>query len=421
MRLIKGGFGIYQKLSLAILLAFAFLMIVSGCSVSPAEGKLQVMYTGNIRGNVSPCGCKISKGGVARLANFVERHRDPSVNWLMVDAGNFVDRAGAQGGCSNKCQFLVTSYEDLNYDVLNIARQEISMGYETLKALRDTSEDVEFVSANLIEVKSGRPMFKPYVIKDYGNMKVGIMGLLRDADYPPTVATLDTNVLRVTSTREAAERYLNELKSKVNAIVLLCELPSDDLDSLLAKYPEVDFAISTGALRTGETTTFVNKTRVTSPGSSGYNGHYATLEFNPAWGDSVGFSDFKDALTDTYEQPGPWLDRLAAFEEINGTAKQPKTPAGTGTTIQVPSTPATLSPKSNPREARMSLSLNNMNQSDRLNRPLRALTGTLVVLGLLSLSQMFAATKQADKQAAKHAQARVLYSGSFRGHVEPCG
>lgn len=346
----KGGFGINQKLWLVVLLTLPFLLISMGCSVSPAEGKLQVMYTGNIRGNVSPCGCKVSKGGVARLANFVERHRDPSVNWLMVDAGNFVDRGGVQGGCSNKCQFLVTSYEDLHYDVLNIARQEISMGYETLKALRDTSESVEFVSANLQDVKSGRLMFKPYVIKDYGNMKVGVMGLIRDADYPPTVATIDTNMMRVTSTRAAADRYLNELKGKVNAIVLLCELPSDDLDSLLAAHPEVDFAISTGALRTGETTTFVNKTRVTSPGSSGYNGHYATIEFNPAWGDSIGFSDFKDALTDTYEQPGPWQDRLAAFEEANGTAKKPKTPTGTATTNQVPGTPANLSPQINPEK-----------------------------------------------------------------------
>ncbi|MCC6475629.1 hypothetical protein IT157_01125 [bacterium] len=27
-----------------------------GCSSGPAEGKLQIMYSGNIRGNVAPCG-----------------------------------------------------------------------------------------------------------------------------------------------------------------------------------------------------------------------------------------------------------------------------------------------------------------------------------------------------------------------------
>jgi hypothetical protein len=34
------------------LLAVAFV----GCSRQPALGKLQIMYSGNIRGNVVPCG-----------------------------------------------------------------------------------------------------------------------------------------------------------------------------------------------------------------------------------------------------------------------------------------------------------------------------------------------------------------------------
>jgi len=28
----------------------------AGCGRGPAEGKLQIMYSGNIRGNVAPCG-----------------------------------------------------------------------------------------------------------------------------------------------------------------------------------------------------------------------------------------------------------------------------------------------------------------------------------------------------------------------------
>lgn len=30
--------------------------VLTGCSTAPAEGKLQIMYSGNIRGNVAPCG-----------------------------------------------------------------------------------------------------------------------------------------------------------------------------------------------------------------------------------------------------------------------------------------------------------------------------------------------------------------------------
>lgn len=321
----KTGVGLSKRTLLGVVsLAAVMLVIAAGCSVSPAEGKLQVLYSGNLRGNVSPCGCKVSKGGVARLATFFQKNQDPNANWLTVDAGNFVDRDGAKGGCSKKCEFMLTSYDGLNYDVLNIARQEVGMGYETLVTLRDTSKSVQFVSANLLDAKKNKPLFKPYVIKDYGNMRVGVLGLLREADFPATTSIIDTNVLRVGNTREYAARYLKELHGKVNAIVLLCELSTDDLDTLLKEHPYVDLVVSTGALRSGETTVMIGKTRVVGTGSSGYNGHWAKLEFNPAWGDSIGYADYKDALIDTYELPGEWTDKLAAFEEANGLDKKTK-------------------------------------------------------------------------------------------------
>lgn len=266
---------------------------------------------------------------------------------MTVDAGNFVDRAGAKGGCSDKCQFLVNSYADLHYDVLNIARQEVSMGYETLVALRDTSKKTEYVSANLVDAKNNKPIFDPYVIKDYGNMRVGVMGLLRDADFPATSSVVDTNVMRVTSTKDAAAKYLPELFRKSDAVILLCELPTDDLDSLVKQYPDIDVVISTGALRSGETTTMLGKkTRLLGTGSSGYNGHYATLEFKPTWGDSIGFADFKDALLEQYDVTGPWTEKLAAFEQKAGTSQ----PANSGVKMAPGQDPTALPTNVQPKK-----------------------------------------------------------------------
>lgn len=277
----------------------------------------------------------------------MQRHQDPTANWLTVDAGNFVDRAGAKGGCSDKCQFLVNSYSDLHYDVLNIARQEVSMGYETLVALRDTSKKTSYVSANLIDAKTKKLIFDPYVIKDYGNMRVGVMGLLRDADFPATSSVVDTNVMRVTSTKDAAAKYLPEVLRKSDAVILLCELPTDDLDSLVKEYPDIDVIISTGALRSGETTTMLGKkTRLLGTGSSGYNGHYATLEFKPEWGDSLGFADFKDALLEQYDVTGPWTEKLAAFEQKTGTGQ----PANTGVKMAPGQNPSSLPINTQPKK-----------------------------------------------------------------------
>ena len=261
---------------------------------------------------------------MARWAAFVNRHRDADAAWLTVDAGNYVDR-DQKGGCSNKCQFLVTSYKDLHYDVLNIGKQEAWMGYETLVALMDTTPGTQFVSANLVDVNTQKPIAKPYVIKDFGKIRVGVLGLLNEADFPPGTLLLDTTKLKVIPALEAAQKFIPALARKVDAVVLLSDLPSTTLDTILKRLPEIDVVISAGALRTGETAALIEKSQVMGTGSSGYAGHSVTLEFNPAWKDSIGFAQFQDQLTDIYDEQGLWADRQAAFEAKPAVAK-PVTP-----------------------------------------------------------------------------------------------
>lgn len=267
---------------------------------------------------------------MARWATFVNRQGNPDAAWLVVDAGNYVDRQGA-GGCSNKCQFMITSYKDLHYDVLNVGKQEAWMGYETLVSLMDTTKRTDFISANLLDLKTKKPLAKPYIIKDYGNLRVGVIGLINEGDFPRGTSLLDTTRLMIMPHREAAKKYIPALARKVDAVVLLCELSSVQLDTLLKLVPDIDLVISTGGIKTGETVSVVGKTRILGTGSSGYNGHYAMLEFNSAWKDSVGFTAFQEALSDAYDEKGAWADRLAAFNAAP--PPQPKPAPQTKTTV----------------------------------------------------------------------------------------
>ena len=193
------------------------------------------------------------------------------------------------------------------------------MGLSTLEAIMDTTKNTQFVSANLMKVKTGRPVAKPYILRDYGNMRVGILGLLNEGDFPKASSLLDSNELRVDPYVEAAKKYIPMLRKKADAVVLLCELPSAAIDSLISLMPnQIDLVVSTGALRSGETPTQNGRTHIVGPGSSGYSGHYAMLEFNPAWKDSIGFTNSTDYLTETYEEKGEWTDKLAAFNTTPG-------------------------------------------------------------------------------------------------------
>jgi len=326
-------------LGAAALTWIAAALLVS-CSRSEARGKLQVFYSGNIRGSVSPCGCHTPKGGIARWAAFINRQKNPDASWLTVDAGDYVDRAG-NSGCSGKCRFMVSSYEDLRYDVLNIGKQEVWLGYDALDSLIRSSaaRNARFVSANLVNVRTRRPVTDPTVIKEYGHFRIGVIGLLSESDFPRGSALLDSTHFAVTPYLEAAGRYLPSLIRKTDAVVVLGELGSGQIDTLVKAFPDIALVISTGAIRNGEQPMTIGKTRVLGTGSSGYNGHWASIEFDPARRDSLGFSQYQDALTDTYDEKGPWADKLASFNATSSPSLNPATTPASTASSPVSSSP----------------------------------------------------------------------------------
>ena len=271
---------------------------------------------------------------MARWATFIHRQGNPDAAWLTVDAGNYVDR-DVKGGCSSKCQFMVTSYKDLHYDVLNLGQQEVWMGHDVIKDMIDTTQNTDFVSANVLEKQTHKPLAKPFVVRDFGKMRVGVLGLVNEGEFPKGSTLLDSTKLEITPHLDAAKKYLPSLERKTDAVVVLCGLTSSQIDTLVQQFPGIDLIISSGALRQGETAYLVGKTHVVGTGTSGYNGHWAMLDFNPATKDSVGFTAFMDPLTDGYEESGQWADRLAAFNAA------PPPPPPAAKPLNAPSTTAT--------------------------------------------------------------------------------
>lgn len=243
-------FGCEAKEWLLLIPIVMIALLAYSCSgqVGAADGKLQVFFTGNMRGNLTPCGCRISKGGVARLASFVERYHEPDANLLLVDAGNFVDRESAKK-CSEKCRLMLASNELLGYAALNVGTQEIAMGRNALISLRDSAAfRTPLLSANLVNAGTGELIFEPYVIHEYSNMAVGIIGLISESAIL-SPAALDGGALRVNSAREAAARCVTELAGKVNSIVLIGELADNDITEIVRANPAIDLVITSGSRR----------------------------------------------------------------------------------------------------------------------------------------------------------------------------
>ena len=79
-----------------------------------------------------------------------------------------------------------------------------------------------FLSANIVYKKSGEPFAKPYIIKDFGDLKVAIIGVTTEETR--ILEPLYVQDLEFLDAVDAVQKYVNELKDKVDVIVVLSHL-----------------------------------------------------------------------------------------------------------------------------------------------------------------------------------------------------
>src|SRR4030042_3910774 len=103
---------------------------------------------------------------------------------LLLDTVNLFFRKPPQTETKRKdallrVDLLIHSYNQMGYDVVNVGEKDLMMG---IKFLSEVSPKAKFslVSTNLVDKKTGKCVFKPYVVKEVAGLRVGILGLLDD-------------------------------------------------------------------------------------------------------------------------------------------------------------------------------------------------------------------------------------------------
>lgn len=105
---------------------------------SPDEPDFRLIFTGDIRGYLSPCGCsKPQTGGVLRLAGVV-RALKKQPNSVYVDLGNWTEASGRQDEL--KAEALAEVFTSLDPAALNIGPLDLRLGRDMLLALNEASD-----------------------------------------------------------------------------------------------------------------------------------------------------------------------------------------------------------------------------------------------------------------------------------------
>lgn len=214
------------------------LATLIAASVQAATVDLRILETTDLHSNMMDFDyykdTPTEKFGLVRTASLINAARGEVKNSVLVDNGDVIqgsplgDYMAAKGIKKGEIHPVYKAMNTLDYTIGNLGNHEFNYG---LTYLHDALAGAKFpyVNANIIDVKTQKPLFTPYLIKETqvvdkdGNtqtLKIGYIGFV-----PPQIMTWDKANLdgkvTVNDITETARKYVPEMREKGADVVVV--------------------------------------------------------------------------------------------------------------------------------------------------------------------------------------------------------
>ncbi|WP_436877669.1 bifunctional 2',3'-cyclic-nucleotide 2'-phosphodiesterase/3'-nucleotidase [Siccibacter turicensis] len=207
-------------------------------SVHAATVDLRILETTDLHSNMMDFDyykdAPTEKFGLVRTATLINAARAEATNSVLVDNGDLIqgsplgDYMAAKGLKQGDIHPVYKALNTLDYAVGNLGNHEFNYGLDYLrKALAGAA--FPYVNANVIDVKTQKPLFTPWIIKETPvkdkdgkthTLKVGYIGFV-----PPQIMTWDKANLEgkvtVNDITESARRYVPEMRANGADVVVV--------------------------------------------------------------------------------------------------------------------------------------------------------------------------------------------------------
>lgn len=161
-------------------------------------------------------------GGMNQVAKVIKEERDE--NTLVIDngdniQGNYNHLFLTKDYLNNNINPMVLGLTEAGYDAFVLGNHEFNYGMDTLFTIAKQLEDgnVNVLTANLY--KDGKRVFKPYVVKEVGGVRVAIIGVVT-----PHITKWDTEKLigyEPTNPAEEVKKVIDDIKEKDEADIFI--------------------------------------------------------------------------------------------------------------------------------------------------------------------------------------------------------
>jgi len=185
---------------------------------------LTVLHTSDLHGRVHPHDALADRDfgqGLARVATAVRQIRAEGPV-LLLDSGDTIEGSPAQafafsGAAGDGTDPIIRAMNLLRYDAMAVGNHEFDFGLARLEKSRREAR-FPWLSANIVR-QNGEPAFPPYVIKEVGGVRVGILGLV--TPHVPFWEGRRVAGLKFLDSVETARRFVPELRGRERCDVVI--------------------------------------------------------------------------------------------------------------------------------------------------------------------------------------------------------
>jgi 2',3'-cyclic-nucleotide 2'-phosphodiesterase (5'-nucleotidase family) len=201
---------------------------------------LTILHSNDLHAHLTPDDRDI--GGFARLATAVRREKADCVACLYLNAGDLVQGTPVSTLFHGTPVYQIANL--LGIDVGTLGNHEFDYGWRRVNEFVKIAR-YPIVSANIMD-EHGHPVTgEPFVIKNVGGIRVGIIGATL-GDMVGTVITKENaGPLKVLPVVETVKRYAVQLRDRTDLIVVLGHLhDKEEVEAILHQVPEVSVVVA---------------------------------------------------------------------------------------------------------------------------------------------------------------------------------
>ena len=212
------------------------MLVATGAHAATVD--LRILETSDLHSNMMDFDyykdTTTEKFGLVRTASLINAARGETVNSVLVDNGDLIqgsplgDYMAAKGLKKGDIHPVYKALNTLDYAVGNLGNHEFNYGLDYLHMALSGAK-FPYVNANIIDAKTNKPLFTPYVIKETvvkdkdgkeQTLRIGYIGFV-----PPQIMTWDkTNLegkVTVQDITETARHYVPEMRKQGADLVVV--------------------------------------------------------------------------------------------------------------------------------------------------------------------------------------------------------